>query len=189
MGESRPKPRDRRQSRRFSVRGWATIQRLPVEGNPIPASVRNLSAGGVCLDVARTLELGERTELLLYVNEASFRVAAMVREQSEQSGVRLQFVQIGQGAKDVLRDLIERLAKLQSINRKLRSGEIDKTMERKLLDTSRFRIVAIGEDERSLVVADDTETGSLSGESTPANEGGNGIVQINPRLIRIDLFG
>lgn len=183
MGEFRLKEEERRRNPRFSVGGWATVHRLPLEGMAIPATVRNLSVGGVCLDVGHALELGARTELLLSVNAACFRAAALVRGQSA-SNTRLQFVQISQEAKSVLEDLIERLTKLQTLTRKLRSVEIDKEMEQKLLDTGRFRIVAVGEGEGA--AAGD---GRGKGETEVSASEGERIVQLKPRLVEIDLFG
>jgi len=191
MGESRPKDEERRKSPRFAVGGWATVHCLPLEGRPIPALVRNLSAGGVCLEVRRVLELNSRTELLVCVNAEIFRVAAQVRNERELPNACLQFVQISQGAKSILQGLIERLSRLQVLTRKLRSAEIDEETDQRLLDTGRFRIVAVGGDQPS---TPDTEDRGMSVnrpacDVVPAVRDDRKIIQPKPGWIEIDLFG
>jgi len=188
VGESRPKKdEERRRSPRFSVGGWGTIHRLPLEGKAIPAVVRNLSVGGVCLDVGGQLELGDRTEMLLCVDAACFRAAALVREQRGFTRTCLEFVQISQGAKSVLEELIDHLAKLQMLTRKLRSGQMEEGMAGKLLDAGRFRIMAVGKDEGS---ATGEESGNIEGRaSSSEDEAESRIVQLRHGLIQIDLFG
>lgn len=187
MGESRPRNEERRKSPRFSVGGWATVHCLPLEGKPIPALVRNLSVGGVCLDVRPGLELGTRTELLVCVNSEVFRAAALVRGQREVSNACFQFVQISQRARSVLQDLIEGLTKQQVLARRLRSGEIDEEIKQALFDIGRFRLLAVGEDER---FAADTGNANTESEGSPrANPPERNIVSFEPRLIEVDLFG
>jgi hypothetical protein len=130
-------------------------------------------------------------ELLVCVNAACFRAAALVREQRQPSNTCLQFVQISQGARNVLEDLIDRLTKLQTITRKLRSGQIDQKKERKLLDTGRFRIIAVGENEQC---ARGTDSAVKKAQASPAasplpDRTGRKISQIQPEWIEIDLFG
>jgi hypothetical protein len=191
VGESHFQDEERRRSPRFSVAGWATIHCLPLEGLPLFAKVRNLSSGGMCLDVSHPLELGARTELLVCVNAACFRAAALVRGQREPSNTCLQFVQISQGAKNVLEDLIDHLTKLQTLTRKLRSEEIDAEMEQKLLDTGRFRIVAVGEDGRFPRETESSTSAAEPSLSPPQSQDAieQKVVPIKPESIEIDLFG
>jgi PilZ domain len=191
VGEPRLKIDERRRGPRFSVGGRATIYCLPFEGRAITGTLRNLSAGGVCLDIGHALELGARTELLVSVNAASFRAAALVKGQTELSSACLQFVQISEGGRGVLEDLIERFTKLRMLNRKLRSTEIDEETERRLLDKRRFRMVAVGEGNGSTGAAVDARMESefprCDGEREIAID--REIIQLKPGLIQIDLFG
>jgi hypothetical protein len=181
---------ERRKTPRFSVGGYATVHCLPLEGKPISALVRNLSAGGVCLDLRHALELGARTELLVSVNSEIFRAGALVREQREGSNARLEFVQISKGAKSVLHELIERLTRLQAVTRKLRAGDADEELKHALFDTGRFRLLAIRE-ERD---ADDGDKGNMepadSRSGPVSSEVRRGkFAHFRPGLIEIDLFG
>jgi len=188
VGDSRPRREERRKSPRFSVGGWATVHCLPLEGKPIPALVRNLSAGGVCLDVRHVLELGTRTEVLLCVNSEIFRAAALVREQREASSACFEFVEISRGAKSILQDLIERLARQQTLTRKLRSAGIDEGMKQMLLDTGRFRLLAVAADQPSIADADIVVERPAC-TIAPATAEDRKIIQLKPGLIEIDLFG
>jgi PilZ domain len=190
VGDSRSRDEERRKSPRFSVAGCATVHCLPLQGKPISALVRNLSAGGVCLDLRHVLELGTRTELLVSVNSEIFRAGALVREQREGSNARLQFVQISQGAKSVLHDLIERLTRLQALTRKLRVGDAEEDLKQALIDTGRFRLLAARE-ERFAEEGDERSTESADSRGAPVSpeERSAKITQFKPGLIEIDLFG
>jgi PilZ domain len=189
MGESRRKDEERRKSPRFNVGGWATVHCLPLEGRPIPALVRNLSAGGICLDVKRVLEMGTQTDLLVCVSKASFRAAALVREQRELSKTCLQFLQITQRGREILEELIARLREVQILSRKLRSAESDEEIKQALLDKGRFRLLAVGENERS-AVGDGPESSKVS-LCIPSNESAteSKALLFKPRLLEIDIFG
>lgn len=190
MGDSYSKVEERRKSPRFSVGGCATVYCLPVQGKPIPALVRNLSAGGVCLDLRHALELVSRTELLVSVNSEIFRVGASVRGQGEGSNASLQFVQISQGANAVLRDLIDRLTRLQALTRKLRTGEVNEELKQALIDTGRFRMLA-ARDERFVEGRErhNMESGDSPCAPVNVNAPSEKIAHLKPGSIEIDLFG
>jgi PilZ domain len=171
---------ERRRSPRYSCGGRATVRCLPSDDREIFANLRNLSSGGICLDTANPMVEGTRAEIVVSVNAISFRAAAVVKAQRETHGARLQFLQLSAGAKDVLADLLERLAKLQALTRKLRSDKVDPETEQRLLELGRLRIPA--------------RWGSRSdhGEKTQQTET---PVAAEPKLIvieptiEIDLFG
>jgi PilZ domain len=144
VSESDPEAAERRRSPRFNCRGRAAIYCLPFDGRSIPAKLRNLSVGGICLDLAQPVEAGARAEVLVQVNAASFRAAALVKGQRERSATCLQFVQISAGGRDVLADVIARLARLQALNRKLRADRMDADTERELAEQAGFRLVRAG---------------------------------------------
>ena len=174
------KDSERRRSPRFNCGGQATVYCLPLDGTSISATLRNLSSGGICLDASQPIKLGARAELVVRVNTSSFRAAALAIGRSELSGTSLQFVRISAGGKETLADLLERLARLQALNRRLRSSRIDPDTERALAQrqASRFLITeknGVSEVEPSLCLV---EKGSVEPESEQWQQ-----------LIRIDLFG
>ncbi len=172
---------ERRRSPRFNCGGRANIYCLPFDGTAVAGTLRNLSLGGICLDMASAVEPGARMEVLVRVNAASFRAAALVRGQRDISGTCLEFVQISAGAKDVLGDVLVRLAKMQALNRRLRESQTDKDIERLLAEEGKFRLVRIGGGDASMVRADSVVA------DEPGTAGECEIVE--PRLIEIDLFG
>jgi len=172
---------ERRRSPRFNCGGRAKIYCLPFDGKAISGTLRNLSSGGICLEMSPAVEPGARMEVLVRVNAASFRAAAQVRGQRDVSGTCLEFVQISAGAKDVLADLLARLAKTQALSRRLREPRLDKDTERMLAEEGKFRLVRVGRGDRPDVRAD-----SVFGDE-PEMPGECELVE--PRLIEIDLFG
>jgi PilZ domain len=172
---------ERRRSPRFNCAGRAKIYCLPFDGKLISGTLRNLSSGGICLEMPPPGGPGARIEVLVRVNAASFRAAALVRGQRDHSGTCLEFVQISAGAKDVLEDLLVRLAKVQALNRRLRESRLDKDTERMLAEEGRFRLVGLGGGDRSTMRAD--------AASADEQEVAGGCEIVEPRLIEIDVFG
>jgi len=173
---------ERRRSPRFNCAGRAKIYCLPFDGKEISGTLRNLSSGGICLEMTPAVEPGARMEVLVRVNAASFRAAALVRGQRDLSGTCLEFVQISAGAQDVLADLLARLAKMQALNRRLRESRLDKDTERMLAEEGKFRLAMVGEAGRSTAAPDSSvfaDEPEITGECE--------IVE--PRVIEIDLFG
>jgi hypothetical protein len=181
---------ERRRSPRFPCAGQATICGLPLDGKSIPATLRNLSAGGICVSIATPVELGARTEIVVRANAASFRAAALVAGRTA-LGTGLQFLQVSARGKDVLADLLEQLARLQALNRKLRSPRIDEDTERMLTTRRDLGFLTIRERPLSLPDSDVSSPDAPVAAATviPAAP----KISIDPeidesRLIRIDLF-
>lgn len=183
-----PKGDERRRSPRFSCGGCATIYRVPFDGISISATLRNLSVGGICLDLAKPVDPGTRTEVVLRVNASSFRAAALVKAQKDLSSTSLEFVQISAGGKDVLEDLLERLAKLQALNRKLRSSRIDEDTRRMLTDKKKFSLVGIGDAARLVGMGSNQGNATLVPDAEPEVESAREALETRPDLIQIDLF-
>ena len=182
MGESRLKQGERRKSPRFNVGGSAKIYCLPFDGDAIfLGALRNLSSGGICLAMGPPFEPGALMEVVVQVNTASFRAAAVVRAQRDPSATSLEFVQISTGAKGVLADVLGRLAKMQELNRRLRASRLDADTERMLAEQGKYRVVRFGGESRLAVEADP----ALAGEPEITRES----KVVEPRLIEIDLFG
>ena len=173
---------DRRRSPRFNCGGRAKIYCLPFDGDAIfSGTLRNLSSGGICLALGPPFEPGSLLEVVVEVNSASFRAGAVVRAQRDPSATSLEFVQISARAKDVLEDVLVRLAKMQELNRRLRGSRIDATTERMLTKQGKHRVVKFGEENRLAAEADTV----LAEE--PEKAGKSEVVEA--RVIEIDLFG
>ena len=180
MAEPGPKADDRRRNPRFSCGGRAVIHCLPFDGASISAALRDLSLGGICLDVAEPVAVGARAEIVVSVNAASFRAAALVKGQRANSGTCLQFLQMSTRGQDILAELLETLARLQALNKRLRSSRIDEETERILRREGGFRLSSA----RGVASSCEDE-----GESAAVAKSEAAILDADSRLIRIDFFG
>ncbi len=120
---------DRRRNPRFVCGGKAQIVRLPSDGALVAGRLRNLSMGGICVDSTCPIDLGAKTEILVHVNAVTFRTLGLVRAVSDQSRTCLEFVQMTAAGKSVLADLLDQMARLQKVMRKLRSTRLEMTEE------------------------------------------------------------
>ncbi len=184
--EHEPKGKDseRRRSPRFHCDGQVRVYCLPFDGTSIPGTLRNLSLGGICLEIARPVEAGARAEVVVSMNAASFRAAALVKEQKEAGGTSLEFVQIGSVAKDVLADLLAQLAQMQWLNRRLRSPRMEADIKRMLM--KRARSINVGGTSRARFLV-------TSSGLTPSAVGGQTMIEPDAKVkvgeFEIDLFG
>jgi len=126
---------ERRRSPRFNCGGRARIVRLPSEGLIVSANLRNLSLGGICVDIPYPVDLGERAEVLVCVNAASFRTIGTVKATVERSRACMEFVSMSAGSKGLLADLVAQLTRLQKVMGNLRAertesqGELFRQLE------------------------------------------------------------
>ena len=104
---------ERRRMPRFECGGDAKIICLPSEGLILPAQLRDLSLGGCCLEASSRLDRGSRTEVVLRVNKAIFRALSQVRAIRGQWQLGLEFLQLSLAGQQELREVVERLARLQ----------------------------------------------------------------------------
>ena len=177
---------ERRRSPRFDCRGEARISSLPSEGPFILGKLRNLSLGGICVDINQPIHQGTRTEMVVCVNAASFRTVGLVKNLIEPSRACVEFVQMSAGSKVLLADLAGQLQRLHAVMAKLRSGrlETEAQLSRELgeagLRAAHFarcvslssRLSAVGASEVDAKPSDD-----------------DSIAKLIPVKIRIDLFG
>ena len=177
---------DRRRSPRFSCAGEARIYRLPWDGGPVYGRLRNLSLGGVCLDTTHPIDPGARTEMVVCVNSAaSFRTIGLVRSLMERSRACVEFVQMSAGSKGLLADLVEQLGRLQKVMTKLRSEQVETEEElSRELEEAGVCAALLGP-RVSLVRRTPTEINAEPG--APGDE--KKIVELAPRVIKVDLFG
>ena len=121
MPESPPKTGERRQTPRFACGGRVRIASLPLEGDALRGRLLDLSLGGCCVESVQPLEPGTRTEVLLQVNDASFRaLTQVVATRGHLAG--LQFVRLTDAGNRMLRDLVAEVAKFHAAVSALRGA-------------------------------------------------------------------
>ncbi len=195
--------KDRRHSPRFKCGGEAKISRLPSDGIFVPGKIFDLSLGGCCIDTTLPIDCGVRAEIVVRVNAASFRAVGEVRAIRSRFGAGIEFVHLSAGGKHTLADLVTELARLQAVMNKLKAArrEINAESFRKQLEEGKHQAAMLSERfpflgtilraESSRKVRE--SPGESSGESTEADQvasaGKHRIVEAQPLVIRVDLFG
>jgi len=188
VGQVDSKAAERRRSPRFGCGGRAAIYCLPNDGRSIEGTLRNLSVGGICLDLAQRIEPGAQTEVLVRVNACTFRAAALVKGQTDPSATSLQFLKISAGGRDMLKDVLAELARVRLWNQKLRGQQIDADTERRLTQQA-FRLVpAVGAGLSTLETGDGPGSGSGAVIGETEGSPGREIEVAQVELIDIDLF-
>jgi hypothetical protein len=115
------------------------------------------------------------------VNAISFRAAALVRAVQESLRPRLEFMQMSAGGRHLLEDLIARLARLQALNRRLRSEQAEDEVKQGLLG-ERSWAASLG---TGRLFVETMETDKSASELVDTVE----IVERPLKLIEIDLLG
>jgi len=82
-----------------------------------------------------------RTEVLVKVNAMSFRAAALVKGGKVPLTTSLEFLELSAGGKDALEEVLEELARLQALSRKLRAESIDAETQRALTEQPEFQLL------------------------------------------------
>jgi hypothetical protein len=100
------RPEDRRRNPRYACRGRAQIICLPWEGALLFGMLKNLGLGGCCVESPISLELGTQAEMLLRLDRMALRVRAEVRAIAKDSGLCVEFLRMGVGARHMLAELI-----------------------------------------------------------------------------------
>ncbi|MBZ5546625.1 MAG: PilZ domain-containing protein [Acidobacteriia bacterium] len=178
---------DRRRSPRFSCGGDAKIIGLPSNGLFLPGRVRDLSLGGCCVEMASVLDCGARTEIVLRINSASFRAVSQVRAIRDRVGVGLEFVHLSARGKDLLADVVERLARLQALVNQLRSARRDAEAEVLLRELERkgFHAILLNQYLRvvgAVLPQEPREEAPTAANSEPL------IVEAQAEIVPVDLF-
>jgi PilZ domain len=175
---------DRRRSPRFACGGRARISLLPSDGTFVFGSLRNLSLGGVCLDSDYRMNPGERTEVLVSVNAASFRTIGLVKA-IENSRACVEFVHMSAGSKGMLADLVAQISRLQAVMAKLRAARVE--TETDLLRQLESAGVRTAMYNRIPWIGRASSEANAEAESAPVRESEQRLP--TPLLIRVDLFG
>jgi PilZ domain-containing protein len=189
MPEHVPAGDDRRLRPRFTCGGLARIHLLSSDGLVVPGKIRNLGLGGCCVDTAVPMDCGTRAEIIARVKAASFRAMGEVRAIRGDSSVCVEFVHMSTGGKGLLEDLIADLARLQAFMNQLKSArrEMDAETFRKELARGRLRAERLSERFPILGTILHAESVERNSEAAPA--GKDRSAEIQPLVIRVDLFG
>jgi hypothetical protein len=179
---------DRRRSSRFACGGHAKISCLPSNGIFHPGKIRDLSLGGCYVDGVLPIDCGERAEIVVRVNAASFRAVGEVRALRGQSGAGIEFVQLSAGGKEMLADLIAELSRLQAVMNELRSArrEMDAESYKKQLVEGKLQAAMLSEQIpmlRTILQAENT----VPGRTVP--NGKDRKEDTKPLEVLVDLFG
>ncbi len=183
MAERTSKHADRRRSTRFSCGGQAKVTRLPSNGIVVPGTLRDLSLHGCCLETTLPVDDGMRAEILVRVNTASFRAVGEVKGIRRGASAGVEFVQLSAGGKDLLAELVEELERLQALMQKLRSA-------RRQMDAASFRReMASGKLAGMMSQRFPILGAILNADSAESDVAGERIVEPQPLVISVDLFG
>jgi hypothetical protein len=136
--------------------------------------MRDLSLGGCCLETAPALERGVRAEIVVRINSGSFRAVSQVKGRRDRFGVGLEFVQLSASGKDMLADVLERLARLQAVVNELRSAR--RGIDTETLVKRHWPIL------RALLPPEPRENAPDNAHSDSA------IMQAELEIIRLDVF-
>jgi hypothetical protein len=186
---------DRRHSPRFKCGGDAKISHLPSDGIFVPGKIFDLSLGGCCVDTTLPMDFGVRTEIVVRVNAASFRVVGEVRANRGRSGAGIEFVHLSAGGKHMLADLVTELARLQAVMKKLNAAprEMDAAFFRKQLKDGKRQAAMLSERFpflRTILPANNSgESARNSGPVQAASAGKDRIVEVQSLVLLVDLFG
>ncbi len=179
---------DRRRRPRFTCGGQAKINCLPSDGIILPGTIRDLSLHGCCLDIPQPFDCGVRAEIIVRVNAASFRAVGEVKAIRGRSGAGIEFVHLSAGGKDLLADLVAQLARLQAIMNQLKSArrEMDAESLRRELQAGKLQAGILSERFpflRTILCVESSEPDQA------ASEGQDRIMEAQPLVIPVDLFG
>jgi hypothetical protein len=110
--------------RRLLCGGEARINLLPEDGALYFGALRDLSRGGVCIDMPCPLELGSRAELLVRINGLTFRTVGQVANK-EHLRTGMEFVHLTAGGREMLEEFLVDLEAAQKAMAKLRMGRVE----------------------------------------------------------------
>jgi hypothetical protein len=136
--------------------------------------MRDLSLGGCCLETVPALERGVRAEIVVRINSGSFRAVSQVKGIRDRFGVGMEFVQLSACGKDMLADVLERLASLQALVNELRSAR--RGIDAETLVQQHWPLL------RALLPPEPRENAADKAHSDSA------AVQAELEIIRLDLF-
>ncbi|MGA9356099.1 MAG: PilZ domain-containing protein [Terriglobales bacterium] len=115
---------DRRLHRRLACGGEARISLLPEDGALYFGALRDLSQGGVCVEMPCPLEVGSRAELLVRISGLTFRTLGQVTTR-QRSRTGMEFVHLTATGRQMLQEFLADLEEMQRATAKVRMGRIE----------------------------------------------------------------
>jgi len=171
---------DRRRHQRVVCGGEAEISLLPSDGALYLGRLRNLSQGGMCLEMPCPLEVGARAELLVRISGLTFRTLVQVRT-LERSRTGMEFVHLSAGGRKMLEEFLADLEQMQKAMAKLRSGRVESETDlSRELKSAGIRTSLLN--SRAALVSD-------SPGKNPDSAGRKKTIEPVEAIGKVDLFG
>ncbi|MGA7139036.1 MAG: PilZ domain-containing protein [Terriglobales bacterium] len=186
---------ERRRTPRFNCDGDVQITRLPSNGVFFPGKICDLSLGGCRLETAFPIESGARAEIIVHVNDASFRAVGEVRAVEGGSGACIEFVRLSAGGQDMLGEVVEELERMQAIMNRLKAAnaEIDPEVLRRELENGSHQAKMLREELRfrgTLLRGESAaQSAKEAAELKLASAGKDPMAERQALVINVDLFG
>jgi hypothetical protein len=186
---------ERRRTPRFNCDGDVQITRLPSNGIFFPGKIRDLSLGGCRLETAFPIEAGARAEIIVRVNDASFRAVGEVRAVPGGSGAGIEFVRLSAGGKDMLGEVVAEMERVQAIVNRLKAANagIDPELLRRELENGSHQAAMLREELRFRGTMFRGENAAESAEESSELQigpaGKDPMADRQALVINVDLFG
>ena len=131
-----------------------------------------------------------RMEMLVKVNTFSFRAAALVKVGGNPSATSLEFLELSSGGKDALEEVLDELARLHALNRKLRADHMDSQTQHAIAESVQARLLSSGNTRLLFAGAEDeVRPEPVIVGSAPDEKPKSRIVSVRTALIGVDLLG
>jgi len=177
---------NRRRHRRLACGGEAQISLLPSDGALYLGQLKNLSEGGLCVEMPCPLEVGSRAELLVRINGLTFRTVGQVRT-LERSRTGMEFVHLTSSGREMLEEFLATLeAKLKAMAA-LRAGQVKSEAElMRQLNSAGVRTMPLN--TRIRPITDSAgRNADIEEQALPAEP--QKLVESVEAIMRVDVFG
>jgi len=183
MPERSEAEEDRRRSPRFSCGGRVKMTPLPSNGIFVPGRILDVSLHGCRIATNTPIDCGLRAEIMVRVNDASFRAVGEVRAIRGRAGAGVEFVHLSAGGKDMLGDLITQLERVQAVMNRLKAArrEMDAEFLRKQLEAGELQAALLRIRFPFLKAIESLEPEQAAGKDL--------TVEAKPLVVPVNLFG
>ncbi len=169
---------DRRRHRRVVCGGQAEISLLPSDGALYLGQLRNLSQGGMCLEMPCPLEVGARAELMVRINGLTFRTLGQVRT-LERPRTGMEFVYLSAGGRKMLEEFLADIEEMHKAMAKLRSGGLSEAELSRELKSAGVRSSLLNSRARAAGLT----------EKSPNSAGSEKMIEPVEAIVKVDIFG
>jgi hypothetical protein len=175
---------DRRLHRRLACGGEARISLLPEDGALYFGALRDLSQGGICMEMPCPLDVGSRAEILVRIDGLTFRTVGQVTTR-ERSRTGMEFVHLTATGRQLLQEFLVDLEEMQRATARLRAGRVasEPALSRELKAAGINPLVL---NSRLPLMSGSAEKSA----EPPANERGNKkMIEVVEAVVQVDVFG